>query len=364
MPIMGGSTEAMNPETTAGETGIATATGTETGTGTGIGDTTDETTHGNHGTTIVQTVLPQIEGAMVPGTVTGAVGMTTEEKETGSEGGVGTARISVPEIANMTDDMFLRPIVLHHYPPVAVSPLSLILVHGAQDALDHHHEPHSPPRRGPPTHPSRGRRSTSPRSMGNRSRRSSPLSRARLEPADTHPPRDIPRPPNSPSPRRASPSPNQYPRSVSSPARPGPERQSPETAGRQLRRPDEPYREGGSASVKVEDHAVVLDVHMDVEMATEPLDKGKDRSDNREGELHVKAESPRRTGSPTECQQQLIPSLETVTVSSSDVAVTQPYLPTIPRYDAKPRFSAAYESEASLFDQDALIDSSRCLFLV
>jgi hypothetical protein len=111
----------------------------------------------------------------------------------------------------------------------------------------------------------------------------------------------------------------------------------------------------------VEDHplesAVALDVQMDVEMATEPLTKGKDRSDNREGELHVKAESPRRTGSPTECQQQSMPRPETVTVSSSEGAVTQPYLPTIPRYDAKPRFSAAYESEASLFDHDALMDS-------
>jgi len=137
-----------------------------------------------------------------------------------------------------------------------------------------------------------------------------------------------------------------------SPARSAPERHSPETAGRQPHHLDEPHKEAGSAPVLVEDQpvesAVVLGVQMDVEVATEPLTKGKDRSDNREGELleqPVTAESPGRTGSPTECQQQLISSLETVAVSSSEVAVTQPYLPTIPRYDGKPRFSAAYESE-------------------
>ena len=105
----------------------------------------------------------------------------------------------------------------------------------------------------------------------------------------------------------------------------------------------------------------MLDGQMDIEMTTEPLTKGKDRSDNREAELRIKAESPRQTGSPTECQQ-LIPNLETVAVPSNEAVVTQPYLPTIPRYDAKPRFSAAYESEASLFNQEALINSSRCHF--
>lgn len=83
-------------------------------------------------------------------------------------------------------------------------------------------------------------------------------------------------------------------------------------------------------------------------MATDPLIKEVDRSDNQEMEPHGKVESP-QTGSPTECHQSA-PSLETTAVSSNEVAVTQPYLPTIPRYDAKPRFSAAYESEASLSD--------------
>lgn len=232
--------------------------------------------------------------------------------------------------------------------------------------LDHHRELHSPLRRAPPSYPSRGR-STSPRSIGNRSRRSSPLSRARPESVYTHPPRDSPQPPKSPS-RRGSPSPNRHPRTVSSPTR---ERQSPETAGRQLH-PDEPYREvesSGSEPVQVEDRpvegAIALDGEMDAKGTTESLTKGKDRSDNRGGELHGKAESLGLPGPPMECQQELIPTVETVVMPSSEVAVTQPYLPTIPRYEAKPRFSVAYESEASLFELVALINSSRYhLFLV
>jgi len=65
---------------------------------------------------------------MTPGTVTGALGMTTEEKETGTEGGVGTAMISGPEIANMTDDILPRPIVLHRYHPVVTITMNLILL--------------------------------------------------------------------------------------------------------------------------------------------------------------------------------------------------------------------------------------------
>ena len=133
--------------------------------------------------------------------------------------------------------------------------------------------------------------------------------------------------------------------------------------GRQLYH-DEPYREavpGGSEPVRGEDRpvegAIVLDGQMEAEMTTESFTKGKNRSDNRDGGPPGKAESPIRTGSPLECQQELIPTLETVAMQSSDVAVTQPYMPTIPRYEVKPRFSAAYEGEASLFDQDGLIGS-------
>ena len=171
------------------------------------------------------------------------------------------------------------------------------------------------------------------------------------ESADTRPPLDIPRPLKSPSPK-ASPIPKQYP--LPSPARSEPERQSPETGGIRLH-PDEPQTDGGSPPVKIEDQlvedAIILDGQMDVEMTAEPLVRGEDRSDNQEKELQVKAETPGPTGSPMECQQPLIPSPETVVVPSSEVAVTQPYLPTITRYDAKPRFSAAYESEASVFDR-------------
>ena len=61
---------------------------------------------------------------MVPETATGAVGMTTEENEIGSEGGVTTVTISGAEIANMTDDMLHRLIILHHCPRAVVSPFS------------------------------------------------------------------------------------------------------------------------------------------------------------------------------------------------------------------------------------------------
>ncbi|KAF8436960.1 hypothetical protein L210DRAFT_2441572 [Boletus edulis BED1] len=121
------------PATTVGTTGIATETetgGTGTGTeiGTGTGDTTDETP-GHPGTTTVQTAPPQVEEAMVPETVNGAVVTTTEEKETGNEGGVGTMTNHDPEIANMTDDLLPRSTVPHHHPRAVVSPLSHMLVH-------------------------------------------------------------------------------------------------------------------------------------------------------------------------------------------------------------------------------------------
>lgn len=156
IPIMGGSTVAMMipvPGTTAGTTGIGTETekeketekGTEkeketetktekeieiekekgTGTGIWIEDTTDETP-GRPGKTTVQTVRRRVEEDMAPGRVTGTVAMTTEEKETGSEGGVGTVTINGPEIANMTGDRPPRPIVLHHYRRAVVSSLLLI----------------------------------------------------------------------------------------------------------------------------------------------------------------------------------------------------------------------------------------------
>ncbi|KAF8436959.1 hypothetical protein L210DRAFT_968844 [Boletus edulis BED1] len=195
--------------------------------------------------------------------------------------------------------------------------------------------------------------------MGNRSRRSSPLSRARPEPADTHPPRDIPRPPKSPSPRGASPSPKQYPRPAPSPARSDLERRSVETAGRQHHavEPEIP--------IKVEEQpvegAIIMEGQTEVEMTTEPPIKGEDRSDQPDEELHGKAELIRRTSSPTECQQQQsLPTHETVAVPSSEVAVTQPYLPTIPRYDAKPRFSAAYESEYSRVEAHRAHAAAEC----
>ena len=140
IPIMGGITDPMMmpvPETTAEKTGIVTGTGTGTeteigtGTGTGIEDTTaDEAIPGHRRMTMAQTVHPRVEELMVPETVIGAVGTTTEEKEKGIESGrgVGTVTTSGPGIANMTDDRPLRPIDLRHYPRAEVSPLSLVWV--------------------------------------------------------------------------------------------------------------------------------------------------------------------------------------------------------------------------------------------
>ncbi|KAG9318263.1 hypothetical protein JVU11DRAFT_345 [Chiua virens] len=162
-------------------------------------------------------------------------------------------------------------------------------------------------------------------------------------------------------------SPDQSLRPVSSPTRAASERPSPKAASRVLHGPDEPFGDVPSESkpVRAEDRptesAAVLDSHMDVDVTTETLTKGKDHSDDREGEPHGKAEP----GSPM-CQQELISAPETM--PSSDVAVTQPFLPSIPRYDKKPRFSAAYETEeASLRDQleahraHAAAECRRCL---
>ncbi|KAI9569063.1 hypothetical protein HD554DRAFT_2171836 [Boletus coccyginus] len=317
---MGGSTEAMMPGRTAGKTGIVTETGTgtetetETGTGTGIGDTTDEKTPGGPRTTIVQTV----EEDMVPGTVNGALGMTTEQNEIGSEGGAGTARISVPEIASMTDDMLPRPIVLYHpYPRVVIIAVCPLLLPAAPSRHIHLGQgvrlrPEAQ-ETGLVDHPpcltcGQSRQTPVHLAMSLDRQGAHLLVEQALAQINIHAPRRV--------------------------------------------------LYGGSTTVPVEDQpvegAAVLDGQMDVEMTTEPLTEGKDRSDNREAELRIKAESPRRTGSPTECQQ-LIPNVETVAVPSNEAVVTQPYLPTIPRYDAKPRFSVAYESEASPFDQEKLI---------
>ena len=188
------------------------------------------------------------------------------------------------------------------------------------------------------------------------------MSHARHDPADTHPPRDIHRLPKSPSPQ--SPSPKRYPRSAPSPARSDHERQAAEGADRQLHYPDEPRIGDVPESVKLEDQpvegAIVMDGQMDVEMTTETIVKEEDRSDNQDGEIHGKA----GPSSPVECQQPSIPSPETVAGPSKEASVTQPYLPAIPRYDAKPRFSAAYESEASLFHQDVLIDATYFFFSI
>lgn len=146
MPVLG---------TTAGKTGIVTATEIEieieieTWTGTGIGGTINDgqTTSGHPEETIVQPVPARIEENMCLGKVNGAVGMTTEETGTetetgtgtetgngngkgkGNGGGVGTVTINGPAIANMTDDLLPRAIVLHHYHRGVVSPLLTILAY-------------------------------------------------------------------------------------------------------------------------------------------------------------------------------------------------------------------------------------------
>lgn len=66
---------------------------------------------------------------MHPETATDAVGMTTEEKKTGNGGEVGTVTINDPGTATMTDDPRPRPIALHPYRPVAVSPSRFTWTH-------------------------------------------------------------------------------------------------------------------------------------------------------------------------------------------------------------------------------------------
>lgn len=80
---------------------------------------------------------------------------------------------------------------------------------------------------------------------------------------------------------------------------------------------------------------------MDVEMAMEPAAKGKERSD---GELAGKVESPVRTDTP---QQRSTAAVEPVVEASNEVVVTQPYLPNIPKCEAKQKISVVHEQEAS-----------------
>ncbi|KAN0075339.1 hypothetical protein V8E55_011362 [Tylopilus felleus] len=316
MPTMGGSTieVMMIPvlETTAGETGIATETEIETGTGigTGSGDITGEMTTGHPGTTTVQTVLPRVEETTV------AVEMTTEVTDTGNGGGVGTVTVTIigPEIATMTDDMLPQPIVLHHSVIITTNPALLAepnqRIHLAGD----------------------GRLLLEAQETGLVDRRPC-LMHAMIRRIPIHLAIFI-----------------DYRKvhllKVLA--------QSDIHDRRRALRGDVPE------SVKLEDQpvegAIVMDGQMDVEMTTETIVKEEDRSDNQDGEIHGKA----GPSSPVECQQPSIPSPEIVAGPSKEASVTQPYLPAIPRYDAKPRFSAAYESEYNRLEAHRAHAATEC----
>jgi len=93
---------------------------------------------------------------------------------------------------------------------------------------------------------------------------------------------------------------------------------------------------------------------MDVEMTMEPPAKGKDRSD---GDLAGKGESPTRMDSP---RQRLTAAVETVTEISNEMAVTQPYLPSIPKYEAKQKISAAHEQEYNRLEAHRAHAATEC----
>ncbi|KAH0830393.1 hypothetical protein J3R83DRAFT_1787 [Lanmaoa asiatica] len=271
---------------------------------------------------------------MVPGKVSGMVGMTTGETEIGSEGGVGTMTINGPEIANVTGGPLPRPIVLHHYRRAVTITTSLVLTLAEPNRCIHLEEgarlPPEVREAGLVDHPpclARGRSRQIP--IHHPYRKAHLLVEKVRAQIDIHVPCQVlhGQHPNATLPRQ---------RAVSSISLTSLTEKPCQVDLNLFGEKTHPMR------------ALLFWIgQMDVEMATESLTKGKDRSDNRDGEPHGEVDSPRRAGSPLERQQQLIPTLETVGMSTGEAAVTQPYLPSIPRYEAKPRFSAAYESEAT-----------------
>ncbi|KIL00670.1 hypothetical protein PAXRUDRAFT_683368 [Paxillus rubicundulus Ve08.2h10] len=238
---------------------------------------------------------------------------------------------------------------------------------------DYHTGVHSPSRRPRPSYPPGGRRSSSPRSTGSRSRKSStsPMTRVKPEVSDHHLPHEnAPQQTSLSSPRKSSrfsrsASPRRPLSPKSSPTRSQVKPESPEAEARQHFHPDEPHGDDRPKlpkhePAKGEDQLVVLENQIHAEPTAEPpFSKGKDRSDARDRDPHAtkkQSTSPQQTPlSPLEHYQlqQLHQGAEAVPTPSTEPAkpaVTQPYLPIIPRYEAKPKFSLAYEAEFHRLD--------------
>ncbi|KAF8840961.1 hypothetical protein BDN67DRAFT_967724 [Paxillus ammoniavirescens] len=239
---------------------------------------------------------------------------------------------------------------------------------------DYHMGAQSPPRRPRPSYPPRGRRSSSPRSTGSRSRKSSPMTRVKLEVSDLHLPHEnAPQQTSPSSPRKSSrfsrsASPRRRLSSASSTTRSQVKPESPGAEARQLVHHDKPHGDDGPSlpepePIKIEDQPVDSGTSFEGQMHAEPVaessfSKGKDHPNDRDREPHatIQSTSPQQTPlSPLEHNQlqHLHQGMEVVPTPSTEPtkpAVTQPYLPIIPRYEAKPKFSLAYETEFQRLD--------------
>jgi len=200
------------------------------------------------------------------------------------------------------------------------------------------------------------------------------MTRVKLEVSDLHLPREnAPQQTSPSSPRKSSrfsrsASPHRRSSSTSSPTRSQVKPESPGAEVRQLLHHDKPHGDDGPSlpepePVKVEDQPVdsgtIFENQMHAEPTAEPpFSKGKDRSDDRDRELHatIQSTSPQQTPlSPLENNQlqhphQGVETVPTPSIEPTKPAVTQPYLPIIPRYEAKPKFSLAFETEFHRLD--------------
>ncbi|KIJ60647.1 hypothetical protein HYDPIDRAFT_116946 [Hydnomerulius pinastri MD-312] len=254
---------------------------------------------------------------------------------------------------------------------------------------DYYPRPRSPTQQPQSSYAPRGRRSSSPRSIGSRTRRSSPRARVKAEVAEHRSPWQERKSPSSPrksgryshsaSPRRRSPS-------MASPAQPHLKLESPVVEASEHRDPEEPssHMDDGldvtsPEPAKVEDQdepasnsAIPSTSPIKHEPSEEPPltghSKGKDRSDDRDEEENVKMRSPspqQVPRSPLERKQPPHPQHGAEATSSAPTeppkpAVIQPYLPVIPKHEPKPKFSAAYEVEFARLEAHRAHAAAEC----
>jgi len=159
-----------------------------------------------------------------------------------------------------------------------------------------------------------------------------------------------------------------------SPVKPG----SPEANARLPRHPDKSHRDGGPSlpipePVKAEDQPIdrgtVLETQMDVEPTAEPpFSKGKARSDDQDKEPHTKIRTPSPQQAPHfpldhKQLQHFPPTAEGVpapSIEPTKPVVTQPYLPSIPRCEPRPKFSSQYEVEINRLDAHRAHAAAEC----